>query len=132
VYTALIYSKHVNIAYDGSEKNAGWISIAGIAAHSNDKALVEKLYNPTIKAWFGDKGDGVHNGEPSDPRITVLEVTVQQIRHFNQQRTALGTVTDVIASTITGNVAQPGEIRQIEGSEIEAAWKAGELKEAGI
>lgn len=103
-----------------------------MAAHSNDRALVEKLYNPTIKAWFGDKGDGVHNGEPSDPRITVLEVTVQQIRHFHQQRTALGTVTDVITSTLTGNVAQPGEIRQIEGAEIEAAWKAGELKEANV
>ena len=93
---------------------------------------MEKLYNPTIKAWFGDKGDGVHDGSASDPRVAVLEVTVEQIRHFYQKRTTLGTVADVVASAVTGNVAQPGEIRQIEGKEIADAWAKGELKEAGL
>lgn len=97
-----------------------------IYSHSNDRALVEKLYNPTIKAWFGDKGDGVHNGEPSDPRITVLEVEVSQIRHFYQKRTAVGTAVDVVASAISGNVARPGEIRQIEGTELRAAVQKGQ------
>jgi hypothetical protein len=100
-----------------------------IRSHTNDTDLVAKLYNPTIKAWFGDKGDGVHTGEPSDPRITVLEVKVDQIRHFYQSRTAIGQAVDVVASAITGSVATPGEIREIGGDEIQAAWGRGELRE---
>lgn len=94
-----------------------------------ERGLVEKLYNPTIKAWFGDKGDGVHTGEPSDPRIAVFEVKVDEIRHFHQQKTSVGTVVDIVSSAISGSTATPGEIRTITGQEIASAWAAGNLKE---
>lgn len=97
---------------------------------SNDTSLVEKLYDPTIKAWFADKGDGVHDGSPSDPRVSVLEVNVDEIRHFAHTKTSIGTAVDIITSTITGSTATPGEIRTITREEIASAWAAGELKEA--
>ena len=109
-----------------------------ITAPSNDRTpfsrieeegLVAKLYNPTIKAWFGDKGDGVHTGEPGDPRMAVIEVKVDEIRHYAQARTSVGTAVDVVASAITGSTATPGQIRTITGQEIAAAWSAGNLKE---
>lgn len=97
---------------------------------NNEEGLVSKLYTPDTKAWFGDKGDGVHNGEASDPRITVLEVSVDEIRHFHQTRTMIGQAVDVVSNAIGGGVAKPGEIRTITGQEISAAWSKGELKEA--
>lgn len=90
---------------------------------------MKKLYNPTLKAWFGDKGDGVHTGGPEDPRMAVIEVKVDEIRHYAQKRTMIGQAVDVVSSTITGSVATPGEIRTITGEEIAAAWEKGELKE---
>jgi hypothetical protein len=101
-----------------------------IVSRSNDEKLVASLYTPTTKAWFGDKGDGVHNGEPSDPRIAVMEVTVDEIRHFHQVKTLVGMAVDVVSSTIGGSTAKPGEIRTISGEEIKSAWSKGELKEA--
>lgn len=85
---------------------------------SADESAVARLYNPTIKAWFGDKGDGVHNGEPSDPRMAVLEVVPDEIRHYHQERSALGVVGEVIAATVTGNTASPGSIRTITRQEL--------------
>ncbi|KAK8853368.1 hypothetical protein IAR55_004072 [Kwoniella newhampshirensis] len=120
---------HVNIGADGMTQNQGWVSIAGKATRSQDKALIEHLYNPTLKAWFGDKGDGVRDGSPSDPRLAVLEVKVDEIRHFHQTKTTLGTITDIVSSTISGSTATPGEVRTVTGQEIAAAWEKGELKE---
>ncbi|ODN73396.1 hypothetical protein L202_07924 [Cryptococcus amylolentus CBS 6039] len=120
---------HVNLSVDGMVTNKGWASIAGKAKQNVDPELFQKLYNPTIKAWFADKGDGVHDGSITDPRIAVLEVRVEEIRHYHQQRTAIGTVIDVVTSAIQGATATPGEIREITGAEIAEAWEKGELKE---
>ncbi|ORY31675.1 hypothetical protein BCR39DRAFT_526235 [Naematelia encephala] len=120
---------HVNIAVDAMESNDGWVSIAGKAGRNEDNELIKKLYNPTLKAWFGDKGDGVHTGGPEDPRMAVIEVKVDEIRHYHQTRTAIGTAVDVISSAIGGETATPGEVRTITGQEIQAAWAKGELKE---
>ncbi len=100
-----------------------------IFSRQEDNKLVEKLYNPTISAWFGDKGDGVHTGKPDDPRMAVVEIKVDEIRHFHQQKTQLGTVVDVVTSAISGSTATPGEIRTITKEMIESAWEKGELKE---
>ncbi|WWC91861.1 uncharacterized protein L201_006808 [Kwoniella dendrophila CBS 6074] len=120
---------HVNIAADGTHNNTGWVSIAGKAKRVEDHAVVEKLWNPTIKAWFADKGDGVHDGTPSDPRVVAFEVSVDEIRHFHQEKTTLGTLTDIVTSTISGATATPGSIRTITGQEISSAWAKNELRE---
>jgi general stress protein 26 len=83
-----------------------------------DNGLVEKLYNPSIKAWFGDKGDGVHTGGPEDPRMAVIEVVPDEIRHYHQERSGLGVLGEVVAATITGNTASPGSIRTITREEL--------------
>ena len=94
-----------------------------------DRALIEKLYSPDIKAWFKDLGDGVKDGSPSDPRVACMEVRVDEIRHFHQEKTAIGTAVDIISSTLSGSMATPGSIRTITGEEIASAWSAGNLKE---
>lgn len=43
-----------------------WVSISGDAEVVTDRATVEKYYSSSLKAWIGDKGDGVHDGGPSD------------------------------------------------------------------
>lgn len=44
-----------------------WVSISGKAELSKDRTKVAKYYSPTLKAWLGDLGDGIHDGSPNDP-----------------------------------------------------------------
>ncbi|WVO24679.1 uncharacterized protein IAS62_006049 [Cryptococcus decagattii] len=120
---------HVNISIDAMAYNKGWASIAGKAKRITSPEVIQRLYNPTVKAWFADKGDGVHDGSANDPRVAALEVSIDEVRHFYQEKTVIGTVIDVVASAVKGETATPGDIRQISGEEIASAWARGELKE---
>ena len=52
-----------------------WVSITGEAVtSSNDDPRIKEVHSKFIKAWFGDLGDGVHNAEPEDPRMKLIEV----------------------------------------------------------
>jgi hypothetical protein len=93
-----------------------------------DRAVVEKLYTSDTKAWFRYI-DEKRDGGPQDPRVAVLEITAVEIRHFHQEKTAIGTAVDVISSTLSGSMATPGSIRTITGEEIASAWAGGNLKE---
>ncbi|ORX39390.1 hypothetical protein BD324DRAFT_619499 [Kockovaella imperatae] len=109
---------HVNVAINGMEGNDGWASISGKAGRVEEEGLIAKLYNPTLKAWFGDKGDGVHTGGPEDPRMAIIEVKPDEIRHYHQTRSSIGTAVDVVASAISGSTATPGEVRTITSDEL--------------
>lgn len=61
--------------------------------------------------------------------MAVLEVSIEEVRHYHQEKTVIGTVIDVVASAVKGETATPGDIRQISGEEISSAWARGELKE---
>lgn len=52
-----------------------WISVTGKAVvSSHEDERVGKVWNQGVKAWFGDLGDGVHDGSPKDPRMKLIEV----------------------------------------------------------
>ena len=83
-----------------------------------EEGLVNKLYNPTVKAWFGDMGDGVHTGCPEDPRMAIIEVQPTEIQHYHQTRTGIGATLDIVTSAITGATSTPGEIRTNTAAEL--------------
>lgn len=112
-------SKNVQITFHNSS-NQDWISITGTATKvSNSDKLVHELYSPAISAWFGDAGDGVHNGTADDPRMAVIEVKPEYIAYWKSTSTTLGFVKEVAMSAITGSVAQTGLQRQFTKSDIE-------------
>lgn len=41
--------------------------------------MKDKLFNPMTKAWFGDLGDGVHDGTAKDPRVSVMSVKPTEV-----------------------------------------------------
>jgi len=108
---------HVNVSFFEPGSNH-WASISGTAKLSKDRELVKKLWSPFVKAWFGDLGDGTHKGDENDPRVTVIEVIPSEIRYWYSTRTKIGSAIEVATSTITGNVAQPGELRTITKQEL--------------
>ncbi|KAG7580034.1 hypothetical protein FFLO_00005 [Filobasidium floriforme] len=107
---------HVNVSFLEPTKG-DWISIAGKANTTTDRETVKKYFNPATKAWFGDLGDGVHDGTANDPRVTVLIVKPAEIRYFAQKDSMIGQAVEVATSALTGKVATPGAIRTITGEE---------------
>ena len=104
----LAKNKEVQITFQDT-KNQDWVTVAGTAATVDNKdPRIKDLYSPTISAWFGDLGDGVHNGGDSsttvlvvvmcshlagkaeDPRMTLIEVKSKYICYWKHTVGALG------------------------------------------
>jgi general stress protein 26 len=110
---------HVNISF--VEPTGGdWISIAGTASSTNDREAVKKAYSPSIKAWFGDLGDGKHDGSENDPRVAVMTVKPYEIRYYTRKQNLLTQAVNIAASAVSGGLASPGNIRTITKQEIES------------
>jgi len=112
-------NKEVQITFqDSSTQN--WISISGTATTiSNSDERIKEIYNPGISAWFGDLGDGKHNGTPEDPRMTLIEVKSKYIAYWKSTSTSLGFAKEVAQAAMTGQVANTGVQRQMVESDIE-------------
>lgn len=55
----------VTLYFQGSP-HADFLELSGVARISDDRAKIEELWNPTLKAWFTEGID--------DPRISVIQV----------------------------------------------------------
>ncbi|TIA90222.1 hypothetical protein E3P81_02540 [Wallemia ichthyophaga] len=109
---------HVNISYyDPASTN--WASLAGTATVTQDQKVIESVWNPGLKAWFGDLGDGKHTGDKDDPRIMVIVVKPVSIHFWHNTSSKLGFTYEVVKGAVTGDVASPGELMTIENDEIE-------------
>ncbi|KAF8303353.1 hypothetical protein DL93DRAFT_2090309 [Clavulina sp. PMI_390] len=116
-FEELQHDPHVNVSFfDPSTTN--WISVSGAAKLISDRSVVKQYWSTSVKAWFGDLGDGVHTGDDSDPRVSVIEVIPDQITFWEVTRGKVGRAVDIAASAVTGNVASPGALHTITKDEI--------------
>ncbi|CAD0106785.1 unnamed protein product [Aureobasidium uvarum] len=106
-------NKEVNISFQDT-KSQDWISVTGTATTaSNSDPRIKEVWSRGAAAWFGDVGDGVHNGTAEDPRMSLIETNVG----------ALGYLKEVVAANVTGGVANTGNLRQMKEDEISQARK---------
>ena len=90
---------------------------------SNDDPRIKELYSKGTAAWFGDLGDGIHNGKPEDPRMAVIEVKTKYISYWKSTVTSLGFLKEVAQASLTGQVADTGVTRQLVQEDIEEMRK---------
>ncbi len=70
----LAHSKDCQITFQNSSSE-DWVSISGTAVTVSDSdPRIKQLYNKGLRAWFGDLGDGKHDGSVEDPRLALIEV----------------------------------------------------------
>lgn len=100
-----------------------WVSISGDAEVVTDRPTVEKYYSPSLKAWMGDKGDGIHDGGPQDPRIGIIRVKVVTVTYAVQTSTQLGKFYQIAKGTITGSVPSINAIVELTEADVQAARK---------
>lgn len=121
----LEHSKQTQITFqDSSSQN--WVSITGEATTtSNDDPRIKELYNAGFSAWFGDLGDGVHNGKAEDPRIALIEVKAKYISYWKATVGTLGFLAEVGIASATGKVADTGVLRELVEEDIDFARRQG-------
>jgi general stress protein 26 len=90
--------RHVNVAYAAPDDK--WISLAGTATLSRDKAKMRELWTPELGAYFPEGLD--------DPDIALLKVSVESGEYWEGPG-AIAYAIEVATSLVTGERAKPGE-----------------------
>jgi general stress protein 26 len=115
---------HVNLAYYNL-KSREWVSVAGTAIVTQDRNMIEELYKPDWKAWFGDEG-GERNGGPGDPRLALILVEAHSVEYMVVNKPRPIVLFEVAKALVTGSTPDVGEERSLRERELktEAAREA--------
>ena len=75
---------HVNLSYYNL-KSREWVSVAGTATITQDRNLIEELYKPDWKAWFGTKPRPVVLFEVAEALVTGTPPRVGEQRTLTER-----------------------------------------------
>ena len=84
-----------------SDAKSSFVTMAGRASLSNDRALIDALWNPMYKAWFPE-GQG-------DPSIRILRVHVDTAEYWDAPATAVARTAQVLLRAATGGKTAVGD-----------------------
>lgn len=112
---------HVNISFLNS--SGEWASISGVTEIITERSVVKKYYKPTLKAWVGDLGDGVHDGSENDPRIGIIRVKMVSATYSIATKGTIGQVLDVAQGTVTGKTAHVNKLRELSEADVKS-WRS--------
>ncbi|OJJ50027.1 hypothetical protein ASPZODRAFT_13130 [Penicilliopsis zonata CBS 506.65] len=121
-----LHPKETNMSFLDPISGA-WASISGTATVIADPAVVAKYYSPTLKAWLGDLGDGVHDGGPSDPRIGVIKLESKLATYVLARQGMFGRAIETVKSAARGDVPAINSIRELSLEEL-AEWRRTHLQ----
>lgn len=94
----------VNLSYASPNDNA-YVSVSGTAEIVRDKAKMEELWNPILKAWFPD---GLET-----PGICLLKVTAEQAEYWDSSNSKIVQIVGFVKAVVTGKRADGGENEKI-------------------
>ena len=118
---------HVNVSYY-KDRTREWVSVSGKAILSRDRDLIDSLYAPDWKMWFGDEGDGKRNGGPHDPRIALILVEADTVHYSKKDRTTPMVLFQMAKSMITGEPPKVADLREIGPDELHQPRKSADLR----
>jgi general stress protein 26 len=94
----------VNASYAEPKDNV-YVSVSGMASIVKEKAKMEELWNPILKAWFPKGLD--------DPNICLLKVDVEQAEYWDSPSSTLVQIVGFVKALVTGQRADGGENKKI-------------------
>ena len=119
----LEHDKTAQLSFQNSTTQ-DWVSVTGKAVTtSNTDKPIKELYNDSIKAWFGDLGDGKHDGGPDDPRMALIEVKAEYVVYWKSLVDEKGFKEEVNKAKERGEVAQNGVTREFKKDVVEKLRK---------
>ncbi len=97
--------KHVNLVYSAPDKQC-YISVSGTARVVRERAKIEELWSPELKAWFPEGKD--------DPEIALLQIKPTQAEYWDSSSSAIVHLIGVTKAVLTGESYQPGENEKVD------------------
>jgi general stress protein 26 len=94
----------VNVAYSKPDDNT-YVSVSGSGSLSKDRAKMEELWSPILKAWFPD---GLE-----DPNICLLKVDVEEAEYWESTSSTLVQLAGFVKAIATGQEADYGDYGKI-------------------
>lgn len=94
----------VNVAYAKPEDNT-YVSVSGRAEISKDRAKIEELWSPVLKAWFPE---GLE-----DPTLCLLKVSVEEAEYWEASSSTLVQLFGFVKAMATGQEADYGENKKV-------------------
>jgi len=95
----------VNVSYAKPEDQR-YISVSGRAVVVRDRAKIEELWSPELKAWFPEG--------PEDPDLALLKVSAERAEYWDSPASAVAHALSFVKAIVTGTPANPGENEKIE------------------
>ena len=83
-----------------------YVSVSGRATVVRDRAKIEELWSPELKAWFPEG--------PEDPDLALLRVAVGRAEYWDSPSSAVAHAISFVKAMVTGQPANPGENEKIE------------------
>ena len=94
----------VNAAYSDPDDNV-YLSLSGRAEVVKDKAKIEELWSPVLKAWFPEGLD--------DPHLCLLRIPVEQAEYWDAPSSKIVQLFGMVKAMATGTEADYGENEKI-------------------
>jgi len=94
----------VNVAYSKPEDNT-YVSVSGTAEVSKDRAKIEELWSPVLKAWFPE---GLE-----DPTLCLLKVSVEEAEYWEASSSTLVQLFGFVKAMATGQEADYGGNKKV-------------------
>jgi general stress protein 26 len=107
---------HVNCSYINNTTHE-WVSVAGLARVTSNKAKIRQLYKEDWKVWFGDQG-GDRDGGPNDPRIALILVEAELATYMKVNKSRPIILFEVLKSKVTGSRPIMGDVKEVTGAEL--------------
>ena len=83
-----------------------YASVSGSAEVVRDRAKIEELWQPQLKAWFPEGVD--------TPDIALLKVTAERAEYWDGSQSFVAHAVGLVSSLISGEPAQLGENEKLE------------------
>ena len=94
----------VNVVYSKPD-DSRFVSVSGRASISKDRAKIEELWNPALKAWFPEGLD--------DPTLCLFRVQVEEAEYWDQPSGMIVQTLGFVKALATGTQIETGENKKI-------------------
>lgn len=94
----------VNVSYAAPDKQR-YVSLSGTAQLVRDRAKMEELWNPALKAWFPKGLD--------EPDIALLKISATKAEYWDSPSSTVAHAVGLVKALVTGTPYDAGENEKI-------------------
>ena len=96
--------EEVNVSFSRPDKQH-YVSVSGKAQVVRDRAKIEELWSPELKAWFPEGSD--------DPDLALLRVRAVKAEYWDGRSSLVSHVIGLVKAVATGTSYDPGENEKV-------------------